>query len=144
MERGRWRCGNDGLCQHCHLNLGRFTNGTLYFKGALDEARIQSGVQSPNWMWADWMTVAANSTLEKYSAVTQATPPLTISAESGGGIFLSWPLSAVGFALVTATNLTRPVDWVPVTNALVSSNNQWQISLSPSNETARFYSLQFQ
>jgi hypothetical protein len=126
------------------LNLGRFTNGALYFKGALDEARIQSGVPSPNWMWADWMTVAANSTLEKYSAVTQAAPPLTISTESGGGVSLSWPLSAVGFALVTATNLAMPVDWTPVTNALVLANNQWQVSLSPGIEVARFYRLQFQ
>lgn len=126
------------------LNLGRFTNSALYFKGTMDEARIQSGVQTSNSIWAGWMTVASNSALESYSTVTQKSPGLTLSNGTGNGFSLSWPGSGVGFALYSATNLTQPVAWAPVTNVPMWTNNQWQITLSRSNGTGRFYRLQSQ
>jgi hypothetical protein len=123
------------------LNFGRFTNNALYFTGAMDEARIQAGVQSSNSIWASWATVAANSTLENYSAVTQQPPVLTINAGHAGGPSLTWPGSGVGFALYTTTNLAPPVVWTITTNKPVFTNNQWQINLAPDNRGSCFYRL---
>ena len=134
--------GNDA-----DLNFGRFTNGALYFRGAMDEARIQSGVQSSNAIWAGWATVAANSTFENYSTVTQQAPILAIGGGGGGGgnagTSLTWPASGVGFMLYTTTNLVPPVAWTIATNAPVFTNNQWQINLPPGNDI-QFYRLKSQ
>jgi len=40
------------------VNIGRFTNGTLYFKGVLDEVRIEAWMASSNWVWASAMAVS--------------------------------------------------------------------------------------
>jgi len=48
------------------LNLARFTSGNFYWKGMIDEARIESVARSSNWVWATWMTVASNSALASY------------------------------------------------------------------------------
>jgi hypothetical protein len=120
------------------VNFGRLTNSVYFLKGTLDEARIESGICSSNWIWASWATVAANSTLENYSAVTQQTPGLTIGTNAGGGALLSWPGSGVGFALCTTTNLMPPVVWVSATNQPILSSNQWQIALPVGNGTGYF------
>jgi hypothetical protein len=119
------------------VNFGRLTNSVYFLKGTLDEARIESGVCSSNWIWASWATVAANSTLENYSAVTQQAPGLTIGANASGGTLLSWPGSGVGFMLCTTTNLA-PARWVPATSQPTLSSNQWQITLPVDNSTAYF------
>ncbi|HKW30683.1 MAG TPA: DUF2341 domain-containing protein, partial [Verrucomicrobiae bacterium] len=126
------------------LNFGRFTNNALYFTGAMDEARIQSGVQSSNWIWASWATVAANSAFENYVGVTQQPPVLAIDGGGGtgsAGISLTWPASGVGFVLYATTNLAPPVVWTMTTNAPVFTNNQWQINLPPDNQGSCFYRL---
>ena len=125
------------------LNLGAFLNPTFYWTGDMDEARIQSGLASSNWIWASWQTVAANAGLESYSAVTQQPPLLSIGA-NGGGLTLSWPGSGVGFALYSATNLAPPIVWTPATNPPALSNGQWQITIPAGSDTARFYRLQAQ
>ena len=127
------------------LNLGRFTNSFYYFTGGLDEVRIQSGVQSSNSIWTDWMTVAANSTFQNYSAVARQPPVLTLTAGSGTGALFTWPGSGVGYTLYSTTNLTPPVAWILMTNEPVLASNQWQISLSAdNNDSTRFYRLQSQ
>ncbi|MDE3066326.1 MAG: DUF2341 domain-containing protein [Verrucomicrobiota bacterium] len=126
------------------VNLGRFTNSVYYFKGALDEARIQSGVQSSNWIWASWATVAANAALETYSAVAREIPALTIGAVGGSGTLLTWPGSGVGFALYSASNLTAPVVWTQATNSPVLADGRWQVDLAANNHGACFYRLKSQ
>jgi hypothetical protein len=128
------------------LNFGRFTNGFNYFTGGLDEARIHSGVDDSNWVWASWATVATNSVLESYSGVTQQPPDLTIGTSGSGGPFLVWPGSSVGFGLYTTTNLAPPVSWIPATNQpFLTTNNQWEINLPPgTNSSIRFYRIQSQ
>ena len=129
------------------LNFGRFTNSALYFNGTMDEARIHSGVDDSNWVWASWATVASNSTFENYSAVTRALPELTIGTGgngNGGSIFLVWPSSGVGYGLYTTTNLTPPITWTPDTNQPLLTNNQWQINLPSNNSSVRFYRIQSQ
>jgi Concanavalin A-like lectin/glucanases superfamily/Domain of unknown function (DUF2341) len=125
------------------INLAQITNGGFHFDGVMDEARIESGVQSSDWIWASWMTVASNSTLQNYSAVTQQPPQLSIDA-GGPGTLLTWPGSGVGFTLYESTNLTPPVVWTPATNQPVLTNGQWQIT-PPGNESGIcFYRLESQ
>ena len=124
------------------LNLGRFTNSVFYFKGAMDEARIQSGIASSNWIWASWMTVASNPTLQNYTAVVHQTPSIS-TGRNANGAFLNWSGSAVGFSLYATTNLTPPAVWVPATNQVVLTNNQWHASL-PVNGSTYFYRLKSQ
>lgn len=130
-----------GLANQADVNLGRFTNADFYFKGVMDEARIAAGTRSSNWVWASWATVAANTSLESYSAVVQQLPALLFSLSSGGGM-LSWPAYGVGFALYTTTNLSPPVTWTPATNQPVLVSNQWQVALPALSEPSRFYRLQ--
>jgi hypothetical protein len=122
------------------VNLGRLTNGSYYCNGVLDEARIQAGAQSSNWLWATWATVASNPAFESCSAVMQATPDLAINPASGG-TSLSWAGSGVGFLLYTATNLSSSAVWTPATNQPLFVNNQWQITLPAATNGARFYRL---
>jgi hypothetical protein len=125
------------------LNFGRFTNGVYYFTGTLDEARLHAGMDDSNWVWASWMTVAANPTLESYAAVVQQPPELTFGIGGRAGAFLSWPGSGVGFALYTTTNLNAPVVWVPATNQPGLTNEAWQLTL-PVDQSVRFYRLKSQ
>jgi hypothetical protein len=132
--------GNQNL-----FNIGRFTNGTFYFKGTIDEARIESGTRSSNWVWASWMTVESNSVFSSYSPVTQQQPVLSIDANAGG-LSASWPGSGVGFRLYTASNLVPPVAWSMATNQpfLTNANTQWQITLPSNGGGPVFYRLQGQ
>jgi len=118
------------------LNLGRFTNADFYWTGMLDEARIESVLRSPNWIWASWMTAAANSAFASYSGITQAPSSLSLTSKSSSQL-LSWPASGVGLALYSATNLAPPILWTPVTN-----HSQWQVSLPSDPNANRFYRLQ--
>jgi hypothetical protein len=123
-------------------NLARFTNSNFYFKGAIDEARVESAARSSNWVWASWMTVAGNSTLATYSPVN---PQPTLSlVSSPSGPLLTWPASAGIFTLYTATNLTPPATWLPVTNSPTLVSNQWQFPLEQTGADSQFYRLQAQ
>ncbi len=51
------------------FNLGRYTSGSWFFKGTLDEPRIEP-IRSADWVWATWMNVASNSLFASYGPVT--------------------------------------------------------------------------
>jgi hypothetical protein len=123
------------------INLGRFTNSAFYFKGMMDEVRIESGKRSSNWVWAAWMNVVSNTSLANYSGIAQAAPALAIGGSGDGGTLLTWPASGVGFALYSATNLVS-ANWMLATNQPVLTNNQWQISLPPETASGHYYRLQ--
>jgi len=126
------------------VNLGRFTNADFYFNGTMDEARIASGVQSSNWVWADWMMVASNTALVNYSAISRQTPVLSIAGSAATGLTLTWPTPGVGYALYMSTNLTPPFVWTPATNQPVLVNSQWEVVLEPGTNSPGFYHLQSQ
>jgi hypothetical protein len=130
--------GNQGL-----VNLGRFTNSNFYWKGALDEARIEIGARSSNWVWAAAMNVLSNATFASYSTVTQQLPALALTA-GANGLTLNWPGNGVGFALFTTTDLTSPTVWSPATNTASLVNNQWQVGVPPTDSNVRFYRLRSQ
>ena len=79
------------------LRLGLFVDNTM------DEARIRLAVNSANWVWADYMTVAQNSTLESYSSVTSSAVTLSFT-RSGNNLVLSWPQGT----LQSASQVTGP------------------------------------
>jgi hypothetical protein len=125
------------------FNLGRFTNNYYYFKGAMDEARLEAGTRSSNWVWASYRSEGYNSSLESYSTVTQQSPPLSLAA-NGGGLLLNWPGNGSGLALYSTTNPAPPAVWTPVTNIPALVNGQWQVPIGVSNSGRRFYRLQSQ
>ena len=132
-----------GFANQVDVNLGRFTNASFYFTGAIDEARIQNSAASPNWIWADWMTQSGNPSFTSYTPVSQQSPALSLS-NGAGGYMLSWPASGVGFALYMATNLQPPLTWSLITNQPVLAGNQWQLLLNPGGGTQKFFRLQAQ
>jgi hypothetical protein len=99
------------------LHLGRFEDANFYMHGTMDEARIQEGVASPNWVWADYMTVAQNASLQSYSAISNSLVTLNYEVLNGK-LVLSWPNGT----LLQAPALTGP--WTtnsvssPVTNTM--------------------------
>ena len=123
--------------------IGRFTNGTFYYTRLMDEARIQSGILASNWVRANWMTVASNTSFASYSTVTQQSPALSVSMNSGG-LVLQWPASGVGFALYTATNVGPTAIWTLTTNQQTLLNGQWKTIVSEAFASSRFYRLQSQ
>lgn len=125
------------------VNLGRFTNSLYYFKGTVDEARIESDLRCPDWVWASWLTVASNATFASYATVSRQSPALS-AALSGGQIRLTWPASSAGFALYTSTNVGPTANWLPDTNQSVFLNDLWQVTLTASPNATRFHRLQSQ
>lgn len=95
------------------MNLGRFTGGSFPFNGLIDEARIHSGIDDSNWVWADYMTVANNSTFSTYSTVTNTIVlPITLTIHvSGNNAILTWPAGT----LQSASQLNGP--YINVTGA---------------------------
>jgi hypothetical protein len=79
-----------GFTNVADVNLGRFTDGGFGFHGIMDEARIQSGLNSSNWVWASYMTVAQNSTFENYAPIVSSAVTLTAQM-IGGKLVLTWP-----------------------------------------------------
>src|ERR1043166_4753 len=100
-----------------------------------------AGTRSPNLVWANWMTVASNSTFASYSPITRQSPALSV-AQTNGAVQLAWPGNGVGFALYTTTNLTPPINWLPATNQPIYSNSLWQLTLSAASVGNAFFRLQ--
>jgi len=107
--------------------------------GLLDQVRIASNVQSANWIWTTWQSVASNAVFTSFSPVDPA-PALTAAA-SGNGPKLSWPATAGPFTLYATINLSAPVNWLPLTNSPFLSNGQWQITF-PAASGSQVYRLQ--
>jgi hypothetical protein len=128
------------LANQADVNLGRFINSDFYFKGVLDETRIEAVTRSSNWVWASWMTVASNAALAEYASVAQQ--PLTLFAStSNKWVVLAWPAFGVGAALYVATNQAEPVLWFLATNAPALVGSQWQVIISAADGGPRFYRL---
>ena len=91
------------------MNLGRFTNSALYFTGSMDEARIHQGVDSSNWVWASYLTVASNSVFSSYGSVSDSVlPPVTITIQrQGNNVVLSWPQGTLQSGWFTARSLVE-------------------------------------
>ena len=98
------------------VRLGALLTGTpgasggLCFDGILDEARIESGVRSPGWIWASWATVALPGFALCSGVVL---PQVTLQYHIlGSQLQLTWPvgtLQSAPSAVGPYTNLTGVV-----------------------------------
>lgn len=123
------------------LNLGAFLNPVFYWDGSLDEARIQSGIASPNWITTTYLNISQSSFVS-YSAVNLA-PMLSIVASTNGYI-LTWPANDGTFTLETTTNLAAPASWTAVTTPPpVETNGVFEQIVQPA-AGSHFFRLQGQ
>jgi hypothetical protein len=122
------------------LVLGAFADQLFPFNGMLDEARVETGIRSQDWIWASWMTVASNATFTSCASVIRQRPALSASAQPAA-LNLNWAASAVGYSLYTTATLA-PAVWTLVTNQPILTGTLWQSTLSPLNEPTRYYRLQ--
>jgi autotransporter-associated beta strand protein len=75
------------------------------------------------------------------TVVIPALPALSI-ASSPGGLTLSAPADASYFTIASATNLTPPVAWTPLTSAPYLVSNEWRVTLPAATNGHRFFRLQ--
>lgn len=125
------------------LFLGSFVGGaaTFPFNGVIDEARIQSGMASTNWITTTYLNMA-DSAFVSYSTLNLE-PPLYIST-TNNSYLMSWPTNSGNFTLETTTSLSRPQVWTPVNNPPpVLTNGMWEQVVAPS-AGSHFYRLQGQ
>src|SRR5262249_33574715 len=90
------------------MSLGHFNDGAFAFNGTIDEARLRAGTNSPNWIWANWMTVASNSVFETYGSLTSSVVKLN-GQIVGNHLVLTWSQGALQSAPLvngTYTNVT--------------------------------------
>lgn len=90
-----------------NITLGCFTNSHWFFDGAMDEARIETGVCSPAWVWASWATVAETN-FASYGAVVLPSASLNVQLINGQ-VVLTW----TGGVLQSAPAVTGPYTDVP-------------------------------
>ena len=96
-----------GFTNVAELFLGSFASPVTFgMQGFMDEARISGTTNSANWVWADYMTVAQNSTFESYSAISSSTVTLTAN-KSGDNLILTWPQGTLQSAGVVNGNYTN-------------------------------------
>ncbi len=123
------------------LCLGAFLDPTLFFSGVMDEARIQYGLASTNWIWTSYLNMSESSFVS-YSSVNLQ-PALTIATSTNGYVF-SWPTNDGTFTLETTANIAPPATWTPVTiPAPAITNGVWQQIVQPV-AGSHFYRLQGQ
>lgn len=110
-------------------------NGTIFF----------SYTASPNTLTADNTEGDYNGLQLQEVSLTdalQAPIPAITKIAGGGGLMIAWPTaSGASWTLYQTTNLTPPVIWFPVTNAIVTVNGSNRINLAP-NAGARFFRLE--
>ena len=52
--------------------------------------------------------------------------PALTARSSGNGLLLTWPATALGFTLQSATNLAPPVSWQPVGVPVLQTNGEFR------------------
>ena len=75
------------------------------------------------------------------TALVSTNTPLSLAFDANA-LLLSWPADAGSFSLHSATNLTPPVAWTPLTNAPALVSNQWRVTLPTATNSQRFFRLQ--
>jgi hypothetical protein len=121
---------NPGFALTNDLYLGAFLNPNFWWTGDMDEARIQSGVASTNWLLTTYLNMADQSSFVSYSTVNLQ-PILSIAGSPSGYVF-TWPTNDGAFTLETTTNLAAPSTWTAVTTpAPVVTNGVWEQIVQP-------------
>jgi len=85
----------------------------------------------------------AGNTLPVARAFGQLAAPIQMSITLTGPVLtLQWPLSGAGLSLMTASNLSPPFAWLPVTNQIQSTGLVFTATLPLRADQTRFYRLQ--
>jgi hypothetical protein len=105
------------------VQLGRFTNSGFFFRGTLDEARVETAARSADWVRAAWQNMSPGSGFQSYSLIDRLSPMLGVALDPAG-LALTWPASGMGLSLYSATDLAPPVSWtlVPQIPALIGNS----------------------
>jgi len=83
------------------------------------------------------------NTLPVARAFGQLAAPIQMSITLTGPVLtLQWPISGAGLSLVTASNLSPPFAWLPVTNQVQSTGLVFTATLPLREDHTRFYRLQ--
>jgi hypothetical protein len=120
---------------------------------ATNETNWLTKTLAPTNLVAGWNTLAAEIhqqaltssdigfDFELSASVAAPAPAALHIAASATGLTLAWPADSF-FAPYTATNLTPPVAWTPLTNAPSLLSNEWRVTLPVATNGQRFFRLQ--
>jgi len=103
-----------------------------FFAGSLDDVRIYNRALSSN-------EVASLYALESQAVLP---PPLTLTANVSSGPNFILHLTGIpgqNYVLQTATNLTSPIQWLPVLTNAADANGVWQFTDTNLNNAQKFY-----
>ncbi len=101
--------------------FGRDGSGTDHFNGQMDEVRISSIACSTNWVWAEYMTMASNTTFSKYAMEGVGIGPTIQNTDTADVT----PTSATFNGLLTSTGTSATavcVYWGTDPNAWAKTN----------------------
>jgi hypothetical protein len=65
---------------------------------------------------------------------------LSLQGTSANPFVITWPATASGYQLYSATNLAPPVTWIPVTTPAFPSNGTFYLTILPTN-AGQFFRL---
>jgi hypothetical protein len=96
--------------------------------------------QENNYYEVAAVSSCATSTNSAAAEVFVGLPTLGASIQ-GGILSLTWPAQNSGWVLYSATNLTPPITWLPVTNLMTSNNGNYNLLLPATNGPQEFFRL---
>jgi hypothetical protein len=117
-------------------------------------APVAAGLKTPGWIDSnvyqgttyryvvtatDWIENESAQSVE--ASATPIGPRLTVS-QSMESLSLSWPTGIQTYRLMSATNLTPPIDWVPEPGAILS-NGLWTFTIPSGTNGDHFFRLQW-
>jgi uncharacterized delta-60 repeat protein len=124
-------------CSNPHWRIGanEFT-GVINdnFSGSIDDARIYN------------RALSSNEVLYLYIQESQSTlqQPVILVANLGSGPNFNLNLAGIpgqNYVLQTATNLTPPIQWLPVLTNAADTNGVWQFTDTNLNSAQKFYRI---
>ncbi|HEY2952882.1 MAG TPA: Ig-like domain-containing protein [Verrucomicrobiae bacterium] len=122
----------NGAIAHNTLALGAVPAGdetTNFYSANVNPALLVNG---SNVLAVEVHQASTNSTDLSFDLeLLGARATILGLARADGGLRITWPTSAAGFRLETATNLNRPIPWTTVTNAASVTNGQFILSIAP-------------
>jgi arabinogalactan endo-1,4-beta-galactosidase len=112
----------------------------IFWWGA--EYQHLKGVGTAGFEYKSFFDTAGNVLPAAGALGIWASPVFLNARLTGADLALSWPLSGAGLSLVTATNLTPPVSWLPLSNTVQDPGGKFDTALPLSTNRSGFFRLQ--
>ena len=93
----------------------------------MDEARVQAGNSSANWIWADYMTMGQNSAFQSYGAAVSSIVYITGQEIPGGKLVLTWPNGTLLEAPAVTGPWTTNLNTSPYTNNITGPQHFYRV-----------------